>query len=181
MNMPPTLHKDAIIRESEKAFQRFAAYCESLPDERFFFQPAPDKWSAAQNLQHLVISVKTTTAAYALPKFLVRWIGGRPNRPSRTYDELVAKFKKKLAAGAKAKGRYIPRPIKPNSHKDDMIHHWRQFTTIYLQALKKNWPDEKLDRYIVKHPMLGKITLRELCYFTIYHTDHHLENVKRIG
>jgi hypothetical protein len=181
MSLSHTLHKDEIIRESEKAFHRFTAFCEGLPAERFFFQPADNKWSVAQNLQHLAISVKTTTAAYALPKFLVRLIGGKPNRPSRTYPELVAKYQRKLADGAKAKGRFIPRPVKPGTKKEDLVNNWRQFTTIYLQALKKNWPDELLDHYIVKHPVLGKITLRELCYFTIYHTEHHLNIVKRIG
>jgi hypothetical protein len=180
MAISPTLHKDDIIRESEKAFQRFTAFCQQLPDELFFFQPAADKWSVGQHLLHLAISVKTTTAAYALPKFLVRMIGGKPNRPSRTYEELVAKYQRKLAEGVKAKGRFIPRPVKHGTKKEDLVNNWRQFTTIYLQALRKNWPDELLDHYIVKHPVLGKITLRELCYFTIYHTEHHLNIVKRL-
>lgn len=173
MNNSPTLHKDEIIRESEKAFKRFTTFCLDLPDEHFFFQPADHDWSAAQRLLHLCISVKTTTAAYALPKFLVRWIGGKPKHPSRTYEELVAEYQRRLAEGAKVKGRFIPRPVKPNSKKEDLVNNWRQFTTIYLQALRKNWPDELLDHYIVSHPILGKITLRELCYFTIYNTGHH--------
>jgi hypothetical protein len=38
--------------------------------------------------------------------------------------------------------------------------------------------EAKLDNFIAPHPLLGKITLRELCYFTIYHTQHHLHNIK---
>jgi hypothetical protein len=45
-------------------------------------------------------------------------------------------------------------------------------------AIDKKWADSQLDQYIVPHPLLGKITLRELCYFTIYHTYHHLAIVK---
>jgi hypothetical protein len=180
MNTSPTLHKDELIKESEKAFHRFTTFCKSMPEDQFFRMPADGDWSAAQHLQHLVVSVKTTTAAYALPKFLVRWIGGRPNRPSHTYQELVTQYQQKLAEGIKLKGRYLPRPAKPGTHKDDYINNWRQFTTIYLQALKKNWPDGKLDHYIVKHPVLGKITLRELCYFTIYNTDHHLKAIENL-
>ena len=32
-----------------------------------------------------------------------------------------------------------------------------------------------MDNFLIKHPLLGKITLRELCYFTIYHTQHHIK------
>jgi hypothetical protein len=180
MSLSHTLTKDEVIRESEKSFHRFTTFCQALPDERFFFRPADQQWSIAQHLQYLAISVKTATAAYALPKFLVRMIGGKPNRPSRTYPELVAKYQRKLAEGVKPRGRFAPRPVKPGTKKEDLVNNWRQFNTIYLQALKKNWPDELLDHYIVKHPLLGKITLRELCYFTIYNTEHHLDLVKKI-
>jgi uncharacterized damage-inducible protein DinB len=179
MSLPTTLTIEEILQESEKSFHRFTTFCQAVPADLFFIEPSSDKWSIAQNLQHLVISTKTTTAAYALPKFLVRLIGGKPNRPSRTYPALVEKYQQKLAAGGKAQGRYIPKHMKPNANKDEMINHWRQFTTIYLQALRKNWKDEQLDKYIVTHPLLGKITLRELCYFTIYHTEHHLAIVKK--
>ena len=34
--------------------------------------------------------------------------------------------------------------------------------------------DEKqLDAYLLPHPLLGKLTLREMLYFTIYHVEHH--------
>ncbi|WP_350339986.1 DinB family protein [Paraflavitalea speifideaquila] len=79
--LPPTLNIEEILRESEKAFQRFTAFCKEIPADTFFREPA-GHWSIAQNLQHLVICTKTATAAYALPRFLVRLFGGKPNRPS---------------------------------------------------------------------------------------------------
>nr|WP_315815140.1 DinB family protein [Paraflavitalea speifideiaquila] len=99
--------------------------------------------------------------------------------PFRPYPELVEQYQRILATGGKAKGRNIPKHFKATANKEELINHWRQFTTIYLQALRKNWKDAQLDHYLVEHPLLGKITLRELCYFTIYHTDHHLEIVQR--
>jgi len=44
--------------------------------------------------------------------------------------------------------------------------------------IEKKWKEPQLDQYIAPHPLLGKITLRELCYFTIYHTKHHLNIIK---
>lgn len=173
---PETLTIEEILRDSEKAFQRFAAFCKDVPPA-LFFEEKDGQWSIAQHLQHLVISTKTATAAYALPRFLVRLYGGKPGRPSQSFAQLVADYQDLLKAGGKATGRYIPKHFKPNSNKEELIRQWRQFTTIYLQALRKNWKDAQLDHYVVKHPLLGKITLRELCYFTIYHTDHHLNIV----
>jgi len=45
-------------------------------------------------------------------------------------------------------------------------------------AIEKKSTDTQLDQYIAPHPLLGKITLRELGYFTIYHTQHHLAIIK---
>jgi hypothetical protein len=47
-------------------------------------------------------------------------------------------------------------------------------------ALHKKWKEEEPDKYIVGHPLLGKITVRELGYFNIYHTLHHLDSIKKM-
>jgi hypothetical protein len=54
------------------------------------------------------------------------------------------------------------------------MHNWNKVTTRHIAAIQKNRTEDDLDNYLVKHPLLGRITLRELCYFTIYHTQHHL-------
>ena len=33
--------------------------------------------------------------------------------------------------------------------------------------------EEDLDNYILPHPLIGKTTIREMLYFTIYHVQHH--------
>lgn len=175
--MQRILDKEQILNESAAIFRQMTDYCIEVPNDLFFLQPA-EKWSIAQNLAHLIISMKKTVAAYALPKLLVRLIGGRPNRLSRSYDELVEKYRQKLAAGGKAQGQYIPSAIHPSRTKDHLLQKWLKVTDEYLTAIRNNWTTEQFDNYIVKHPLLGKITLRELCYFTIYHTRHHLEIIK---
>jgi hypothetical protein len=114
--------------------------------------------------------------AYSLPKFIVRLIFGKPNRSSRTYEELVAKYKLKLEQGGRASGRYIPK--NRAAKKMEIMQEWQKRNEKYLEALELNWKDQQLDQYIAPHPLLGKITLRELCYFTIYHTEHHLNIIK---
>jgi hypothetical protein len=33
--------------------------------------------------------------------------------------------------------------------------------------------ESELDQLLLPHPLLGKLTLREMVYFTIYHAHHH--------
>lgn len=169
------MHKEEIIKASKNIFNEFTDTCLQIPDNKFFFQPN-EKWSIAQNADHLTRAVKTTRLAYSLPKIFVRTFFGKANRLSKTYDELVAKYKLKLAQGGKASGRYLPRTT--FTKKLTLIQKWQKENEKYREALELKWSDEQLDHYIAPHPLLGKLTLRELCYFTIYHTEHHLNIIK---
>ena len=155
----------------------FSNYCLSLTDEHFFFQPS-GKWSAAQQVKHLIISADKTRPAFAYPKFIVRLMTGKPNRPSRTYDELVAKYKLKLQQGGRAPAQFAPAPVLPAYGKEKLVADFRKSMQKLSNAIRVNWKDPQLDQYIAPHPLLGKITLRELGYFTILHTYHHLDSIK---
>lgn len=168
-----------ISNEFDKATSAFTGYCSSLPQEHFFYQPG-EKWSAAQQVKHLISATKTASLALRLPKFMVRMVGGKPNRPSRTYDELVAKYELKLQQGGKASSRYVPKPIPAAYGREKLL---KEFSTAMQQlsaALTRKWKEPQPDQYIAPHPLLGKITLRELCYFTIYHTYHHLASIQKM-
>ena len=171
-----TLSKDEIIKELDDACLKFFDYCSNIDIGTFYFQPER-KWSVAQNVEHLIISANTTKLAFSLPKFIVRIYTGKPNRASRTYDELVNKYKLKLQQGGKASGRFIPQKIR-GGDKDEMLARFKNAMKKLTYAIKNKWDDNNLDKYIAPHPLLGKITLRELCYFTIHHTYHHLDIIK---
>jgi len=169
------MHKEEIIKASKTIFNEFSDTCLQIPEDKFFFLPA-EKWSIAQNVDHLTRAVKTTRLAYSIPKILIRTLFGKANRPSKSYNELVAKYKLKLEHGGKASGRYLPKTR--ISKKLSLIQKWQRENETYLEAVELKWSDDQLDHYIVPHPLLGKLTLRELCYFTIYHTEHHLNIIK---
>ncbi|HMD00837.1 MAG TPA: hypothetical protein VKH37_11825, partial [Ferruginibacter sp.] len=155
--------KDEILLESLSSFAEFGDACGSFDEPKFFDRPG-EKWSVAENMQHLVLSIGTTTLAYSLPKFVVKMVGGKPKRKSMTYDELLARYNKKIEEGGKASARYVPKPIAIKYGKDRLLQNWNSTTSKFLKALelKRNEPD--LDNYQAKHPLLGPITLRELCY-----------------
>jgi hypothetical protein len=170
--------KTKIISAAENAFTQFSQTCNGI-DEVAFFKRHGEKWSVAENVQHLIISTNASSLAWYLPLFLVRWIGGTPNRNSRTYDELKDKYYKKLSDGGRASSRFVPKPIEIKYGKQKLLDNWNKATAKFIQTLSKNRTENNLDNYLVKHPLLGRITLRELGYFTIFHTEHHLHSIQK--
>ena len=49
-----------------------------------------------------------------------------------------------------------------------------------LERLINRLSENELDKYILPHPLLGKLTLREMMFFTIYHTQHHSTSLKEL-
>lgn len=170
-----TIHE--IAEQLKAAENKFTEFCSSMPDQHFFDAP-PGKWSPAQQTKHLITSAKNTRLGFTLPKFILRWYVGKPNRPSRTYDELVSKYEMKLQQGGKASGPYIPKQISAEYGKEKLLSQFSIIMNKLAASVKKNWDDEQLDLYIAPHPLLGKITIRELGYFTIHHTHHHLASIQ---
>lgn len=175
--MPAILTKEEILQQLKETSKELTQFNSGINSEDFFYQPA-DKWSVVQNVTHLTTASKSTLLAFMLPKLIIRLYTGKPNRPSRTYDELVTKYKSKLAAGGRATGRFIPKPVAIEKGKEKILADFSNAMNRLSATIQRKWNDGQLDQFIAPHPLLGKITLRELCYFTIYHTEHHLAIIK---
>jgi hypothetical protein len=107
-----------------------------------------------------------------LPRFVPRLLFGVPNRKARTYDELVERYHQKLANGGRASGRFIPPEIKWGQ-KELLLKKFKIETEAMCNQMN-NWQEAHLDRYLLPHPLLGKITFREMLFFSAYHINHHL-------
>ena len=135
---------------------------------------APGKSSPAQQAEHLVKSVRPVTMAFGLPRFVLPLLFGKANRPSRSYDELVLKYKSKLAAGGVA-----PSPFVPGMATHVRVTCRRLDKTVRrLSRRMERFSESQLDALILPHPLLGKLTLREMLYFTAYHAQHHHDAVR---
>jgi len=168
-------NKPEIISALNEKIDAFNGYISPLNKEQFEATPN-SKWSAGQNLDHLIRAIKPLQLAYGLPKFALLILFGKTNRPSRTFDELVTKYKTKLAAGGKASGPFIPPTIR-FEQKDELIKKYSLQKQMLISKIEKQ-SEPDLDKYILPHPLLGKVTLREMLYFTIHHNEHHLELLK---
>ena len=171
----PIQNKQEIIVALHEKIIVFTNYITALNKAQFEATPN-GKWSAGQNLDHLIRAIQPLQQAYGLPKFMLRILFGKTNRPSKSYEELVAKYKAKLAAGGRASGPFIP-PVISFKRKDGLIKKYEQHKMKLTTKIEKQ-SEEDLDKYILPHPLLGKVTLREMLFFTIHHNEHHLESLK---
>ena len=162
--------KPEIIEMLKNKYEAFADFIISLNEEAFLFAPE-NKWPAGQQLDHIIRAVSSLATGLRLPKFAIGLIFGKANRPSKSYEELVKKYISKLESGGKASGRFIP--VKINfSDKQPYIDKLEKL----IARLEKNinaYSENQMDTYILPHPLLGKVTIREMMYFTIYHAEHH--------
>lgn len=156
--------------------QVFLEQIDQLSDTDLCYAPE-GKWTAIQQLDHIIRSVSPVNMAMGLPKFILKWRFGTANRPSRTYEQLVEKYQRKLLEGGRASARFTPPAIAADQQK---ILSKKLEKLVKALCLKTNgWSEEDLDRYILPHPLLGKLTIREMLYFTAHHVLHHLEAVNR--
>jgi hypothetical protein len=169
------MDKEQIKKELTEQHAAFTDYINGLSDTAFVYSKNKEKWSAGQQLQHIYLSVRPVNMALLLPKFFVRLLFGKPRR-KRTYDELVAAYHRALSNGGKASSAYIPNSI-AIGQKQKLI---TDVTTVVASLNTKidTFSEEDLDNYILPHPLIGRTTIREMLYFTIYHVQHHHKAVR---
>ena len=149
----------------------FVDWTDGLSDEQFITQ-INGKWSVAEVMQHLYLSARPAARLMAGPReVLTQW--GQPETPSRSYSEIASAYQGILATGIKAPDSMSPRADDMQADRSDVTE---RFTGIYeaLVSASETWSAQELDAYCIPHPVLGRLTVREMLYFVSIHTQHHL-------
>ncbi|MEP7318795.1 MAG: DinB family protein [Panacibacter sp.] len=169
--------KQEIIDQLRSNYKAFTGLIAKLDEKEFLFTEK-NKWTAGQQAEHILRSVKPVTLAFGLPMLLLRIMFGKANRPSRGYGTLVHRYYDKLAAGGKASGRFIPPEI-AYEQQQKICTAIMAVTETLCNRIEK-YSEEQLDKYILPHPLFGKLTCREMLYFTVYHVEHHQNNIQEL-
>ena len=172
---PPSSSKDSLIRALESSHDSLRDVLLSLPAGSLAERPSPERWSAEEHVRHLVTSVNAVAAGLGYPKLLIRLRFGKA-KASRSYEEVVADYRSHLADGGRASGKFVPktgdRPMDTDEARDALLGRWRRACDRLTQGLD-SWSESQLDSLRFPHPLLGKLTVREMLYFTHYHNGHH--------
>jgi hypothetical protein len=172
----PIQNKTEIIEALNEKINAFNHFISPMNKEEFETSPG-GKWSAGQNLDHLIRAIKPLQLAFRLPKFFLKFSFGLTNRASKSYEQLVEKYNYKLAQGGKASVPFIP-PLVLFEKKLSLLKTYEKEKQNFIKKVQRQ-KESDLDKYILPHPLLGKLTLREMLFFTIYHNQHHLESLEQ--
>ncbi len=169
--------KEDIKEALTTIFNELNAYLKTV-DDSTFKKTINGKWSIAQNMDHLSISNFITSLSLNIPKVVLKQLYDTNNRTSQNYDEVVWRYQRSLSGGAKATFPFQPKlSIVPIRFLVEKL--WENSAKELLKSLD-SWTEEELDTYLVPHPIIGKLTVRELLFFTIYHIRHHLNTIQSI-
>lgn len=171
------MNKNEIMLQMQQNHDAFIKLVSSLNEKEFTYT-IYSKWTAGQQAEHIVKAIKPVKLAFSLPLFVPKLLFGKANRPSRSYGELVKKYKDKLAAGGRASAAFIPPEI--SFHRQKNITASISSVIASLNKKIESKTEEELDNYILPHPLLGKLTYREMLYFTIHHVYHHQKSVEEL-
>jgi len=148
----------------------FISFIETLDDDKFTLSKE-EKWSAGQQLEHIHLSIKPLLQVFSTPKIILKTVFGKGSGASRTYDEVVESYHKVLEEGGKATAKYVPKTM-PLKNRSYTVEGLKNVIEKLIDKLN-NSNDQELDEILVPHPLLGKMTIREMLYFTLYHVRHH--------
>jgi hypothetical protein len=142
-----------------------------VDNEKINYKPT-EKWSFGEEMVHLTLSTNGTAMLLSSPE--ERLIPS--DHPSRTYEEIGAEYREKLALNPTI-GQTIADKEAKIYTLEGLQANFAAATQAALQALS-NWEEAKSDIWMVwKHPLLGKMNAREMVYFTVYHSRHHLSTL----
>jgi hypothetical protein len=172
------MKKQEILDDIKKITDVVISYVENLTDEEVK-KYIGGKWSVNGNIEHLTKSIKPLTKAHKVPKFLLNYKFGKMNREGRSYEQVLNKYNTALSSGLAPS----PNPFGPkNDHtnRNYILNDYKIETKKFIKSLN-SWTEKQLDTYILPHPVIGKLSIREMLYFTHLHTIHHSEIIKKIN
>jgi hypothetical protein len=165
MNMTKT----EIIQELNRAHTSFWNAAELVP-HTMINNCIDNKWSVAQNVEHINKTLEQFGKYLSLPREIIAAKFGNAQRPS-DIAELLHKYHIAIAAGAKATAAFVP-DTKCSYNLQTLITNGKTGLQQATNAIG-NWDEADLDGLICPHPLLGPITVREMCLFIVHHVSHH--------
>lgn len=147
---------------------------------REFFAPMASAWSPSEHVRHLTRSMAPLLPVLRVPRVALRVMFGSAITPSRSYEMLHVMYDAAIAAGGTA-GRFAPTPERsaPDDARRNAIMDAHSETLRGLTQAMEKWTESQLDAHRLPHPLLGRLTIREMMLFTLIHNQHHVEVAER--
>ncbi len=169
--------KTEVIEILNQKHQILYDWLKSHPNEKWAQGPE-GKWNTGEHIVHLIQSEKALNRAFLVPKFYLKYKFGTNNRDNRSYDQIVKKYQGKLADNPGVVADISKKmPIIKPSNKTSYINKLEKQQTKLIKRFQR-WNERDLDTFLLPHPLLGRMTIREIVIWTAYHTEHHYKILK---
>jgi hypothetical protein len=164
------MEREKIILKINENHQSFIDYVSHLSKDEFEFSK-DDKWSAGQQLAHIVLCIKATLNVFSMDKLIIEQNFGKTDRQNRSYEELQSDYQLKAIEGVKAPDRFIPEIITIDQAQN-LIEKLTFLVEEFVQQIE-TFSEQELNSLLIPHPSLDSVTLREMLYNVAYHVEHH--------
>lgn len=177
----PLLTRATLLASLASQERDVAEFFGSLSPDEFVLRVG-DAWTPSEHLQHLSIAVSAVARGLSISPWILRLRFGRAPQPSRSFVALRDDYRERLTRGGRASGRFVPprerlSPEQATGRQAQILARWQRVNSRLVASLER-WSDGNLDRIRLPHPILGKITTREMLFFIIYHGHHHIAAAK---
>lgn len=135
------------------------------------------KWSVAQNVEHINLTLSRLGKFLSLPKPDIEANFGLSGRPSIGNEEFIKSYQNALTSGLQSPTPFVPE-YNTDSSLQELITNGKKILENVISNLQ-NWSEEDMEQYQCPHPALGKITVKEMFYFTIFHVQYHQQIINR--
>lgn len=175
--------KKSILQTLEKVSREVVYTFKSISHEELFAH-LDGGWSPIETLEHLIKASKEVKSTLKRSGILLRLRGGKPKHTSRRYAELQQAYLVLLAGGAHVDQNSPARIEQPGSRdeidkmRQKAMRRWKTLNNDVRSTLEL-WREKELEKYQISHPIMGKLTIREMLLLTIYHDLHHLHMIQQ--
>ena len=161
----------------EQKHQQLFDWINNQPNENWE-KGSEGKWTMGQHILHLVNSLQLLNNALSYPRFFLKYKFGVSNREGRDYETVAKKYQQKLSEN-QDRARVFNQKLKTPTlaEKEHLLTRF-QIQQKKLQYKTRKISDKNLDTLVIPHPLMGKMTVREIIMWTAHHTEHHYQTLK---
>lgn len=145
-------------------------YILSLPADKLDVS-VNGKWPPRQQLGHIYLTIVPFTRALTSKEFIAEKFG-RAERAGWDMDTVRANY---LQTSRKAPEVYDPALSAPTDIAE--LQEKIESTLTVIQQHFENYTEEDMDSLVLPHPLLGKLSIREMFYLMSYHPLHHKKQI----
>jgi len=157
----------------ETARRELLATVANAGEAAFNRRPRPGAWSAAQALEHVMLS-ESLSLGYVRKKMQA---GAALAKAGPLSALKLLSLQAFLGSPLRARAPKVSAGVPDRSSFDDLSRRWDEGRAGWHELLE-SFPAELLDRLVFRHPFVGMLSLRQTLGFLHAHQAHHARQVR---